>query len=63
MCQIALSSGASSLGYTAVFVFLAVLGVTSGVLAMAFGPRTTGVSLEAAPPSESHHTTQEPARP
>jgi putative MFS transporter len=36
----------AGLGYTAVFVFLAILGVMGGCLAILFGPRTTGVSLE-----------------
>ncbi|MFE5588913.1 MFS transporter [Streptomyces sp. NPDC056549] len=37
-------------GYTAVFVLLAVLSATGGLVAVRFGPRTTGVSLEAATP-------------
>ncbi|MEV4160824.1 MFS transporter [Nonomuraea dietziae] len=36
----------AGLGHTAVFVFLAILGVMGGCLAILFGPRTTGVSLE-----------------
>ncbi|MFE5709664.1 MFS transporter [Streptomyces sp. NPDC056501] len=35
-------------GYTAVFVLLAALSATGGLIAVRFGPRTTGVSLEAA---------------
>ncbi|WP_371534937.1 MFS transporter [Streptomyces sp. NBC_00466] len=36
----------AGLGYTAVFVFLAVLSLVGGIVAIAFGPRTTGLSLE-----------------
>ncbi|WP_435272372.1 MFS transporter [Streptomyces parvulus] len=36
------------LGYTAVFVMLALIGLIGGTVAVLFGPRTTGVSLEAA---------------
>ncbi|MGW1412234.1 MFS transporter [Streptomyces sp. NPDC002403] len=53
----------TGLGYTAVFALLAALSVTGGVVAVAFGPRTTGVSLEATPPPESHRTAEEPALP
>ncbi|MFB7755474.1 MFS transporter [Streptomyces sp. NPDC056121] len=53
----------TGLGYTAVFVFLAVLSCTGGLVAIAFGPRTTGVSLETTPPTENQRTAQEPALP
>ncbi|MEU2668848.1 MFS transporter [Streptomyces sp. NPDC007164] len=36
----------AGLGYTAVFVFLAALSLVGGCVAVAFGPRTTGMSLE-----------------
>jgi MFS transporter, putative metabolite:H+ symporter len=52
----------SGLGYTAVFAVLAALSITGGLLAVAFGPRTTGVSLEAAPPTDIRRTAQEHAR-
>lgn len=38
----------SGLGYTAVFAMLAVIGLIGGTVAVLFGPRTTGLSLEAA---------------
>ncbi|MFE0204429.1 MFS transporter [Streptomyces sp. NPDC058985] len=38
----------SGIGYAAVFAMLAVLGLVGGCVAVLFGPRTTGVSLEAA---------------
>ncbi|MFE7395116.1 MFS transporter [Streptomyces sp. NPDC057557] len=53
----------TGLGYTAVFAFLAALSVTGGVVAIAFGPRTTGVSLEATPTPENHSAAEEPALP
>ncbi|MEL5955131.1 MFS transporter [Streptomyces sp. CLV115] len=37
-------------GYTAVFVLLAALSATGGLVAARYGPRTTGVSLEATTP-------------
>ncbi|MFF1691266.1 MULTISPECIES: MFS transporter [unclassified Streptomyces] len=36
----------AGLGYTAVFVFVACLTLVGGLVALAFGPRTTGISLE-----------------
>ncbi|MFF7456509.1 MFS transporter [Kitasatospora sp. NPDC008115] len=38
----------SGIGYTAVFVLLAGLAVAGGAIAVTLGPRTTGISLEAA---------------
>ncbi|MEU5979979.1 MFS transporter [Streptomyces sp. NPDC047315] len=46
----------TGLGYTAVFVVLAALSITGGVLAVAFGPRTTGLSLDATPPPGNPRT-------
>ncbi|MFJ9175107.1 MFS transporter [Streptomyces sp. NPDC102360] len=53
------------LGYTAVFAFLAVLSLIGGCVAVAYGPRTTGVSLEAAATADpdSVRATEEPLRP
>ncbi|MER5503541.1 MULTISPECIES: MFS transporter [unclassified Streptomyces] len=48
MLVAALYSGA---GYTAVFVLIAALSAAGGMVAVRFGPRTTGISLEAATPS------------
>ncbi|MEU6164603.1 MFS transporter [Streptomyces tanashiensis] len=45
MLVAALYAGA---GYTAVFVLIAALSAAGGLIAVRFGPRTTGVSLEAA---------------
>ncbi|MFB6673046.1 MFS transporter [Streptomyces sp. NPDC056390] len=41
-------------GYTAVFVLLAALSATGGLIAARFGPRTTGVSLDAAGAKHQH---------
>ncbi|MEV5018049.1 MFS transporter [Streptomyces sp. NPDC053780] len=49
------------LGYTAVFAMLAVLGLVGGCVAVLFGPRTTGVSLEAA--ADTPHTPHAPNAP
>ncbi|MGW2183964.1 MFS transporter [Streptomyces sp. NPDC001732] len=43
-------------GYTAVFVLLAALSAIGGLVAVRFGPRTTGVSLEAATSSSPSPT-------
>ncbi|MFE5796697.1 MFS transporter [Streptomyces sp. NPDC056503] len=48
MLVAALYAGA---GYTAVFVLIAALSATGGLVAVRFGPRTTGVNLEDATPS------------
>ncbi|MGD6755952.1 MFS transporter [Streptomyces sp. BH105] len=49
-------------GYTAVFVLLAALSAVGGLVAVRFGPRTTGVSLDApAPPAEDPRTPEESA--
>ncbi|MEE1738701.1 MFS transporter [Streptomyces sp. BE147] len=40
----------TGLGYGAVFTLLAVLSLVGGCVAVAFGPRTTGISLEATTP-------------
>ncbi|MER5849576.1 MFS transporter [Streptomyces sp. NPDC002012] len=53
----------AGLGYTAVFAFLAALGVVGGAVAVAFGPRTTGVSLEATGTPEHPITAKESAHP
>ncbi|MET8899636.1 MFS transporter [Streptomyces sp. NPDC004538] len=45
----------AGLGYTAVFTMLAVLGLVGGCVAVLFGPRTTGVSLETAATSRTPH--------
>ncbi|WP_432082741.1 MFS transporter [Streptomyces sp. WAC 04229] len=50
----------SGLGYTAVFAMLAVLGLVGGCVAVLYGPRTTGVSLETAATSDT--TTSTPGR-
>lgn len=50
-------------GYTAVFVLLAALSAVGGLVAARFGPRTTGVSLDPAPPAENPRTSEEPALP
>ncbi|MEU0932532.1 MFS transporter [Embleya sp. NPDC005971] len=42
-------------GYTAVFVLLAVLSAVGGLVAARFGPRTTGVSLEATAADQTRH--------
>ncbi|MFE2108890.1 MFS transporter [Kitasatospora sp. NPDC059463] len=44
----------TGIGYTAVFVFLACLAAAGGVIAVTVGPRTTGLSLEAAAHDEPH---------
>ncbi|MFE7194517.1 MFS transporter [Kitasatospora sp. NPDC057541] len=44
----------TGVGYTAVFVFLACLAAAGGVIAVTVGPRTTGLSLEAAAHDEPH---------
>ncbi|MFJ4575379.1 MFS transporter [Streptomyces sp. NPDC088846] len=49
----------TGLGYTAVFAFLAALSIVGGVVAVAFGPRTTGVSLDAGESSERPLTARE----
>ncbi|MFF2896465.1 MFS transporter [Streptomyces sp. NPDC057966] len=52
----------AGLGYTAVFVFLAALSLVGGCVAVAFGPRTTGMSLEdATTPAHQSVTTKEKA--
>ncbi|MFE2734844.1 MFS transporter [Streptomyces sp. NPDC059349] len=43
-------------GYTAVFVLLAALSATGGLIAARFGPRTTGVSLDAATAANDQHS-------
>ncbi|MEU9634937.1 MFS transporter [Streptomyces tendae] len=48
----------SGIGYAAVFAMLGVLGLVGGCVAVLFGPRTTGVSLEAA--AETPHTPNAP---
>ncbi|MER5612371.1 MFS transporter [Streptomyces sp. NPDC002215] len=53
----------NGLGYTAVFTFLAALSVVGGCVAAVFGPRTTGVSLEAATAPDKPRTAEEPALP
>ncbi|MFD5769870.1 MFS transporter [Streptomyces sp. NPDC127049] len=53
MLVAALYAGA---GYTAVFVLIAALSVTGGIVAVRFGPRTTGISLEDATPSDPSPT-------
>ncbi|MFB8044810.1 MFS transporter [Streptomyces hydrogenans] len=53
MLVAALYAGA---GYTAVFVLIAALSVTGGIVAVRFGPRTTGISLEDATPSSPSPT-------
>ncbi|MFE7582305.1 MFS transporter [Streptomyces gardneri] len=50
-------------GYTAVFVLLAALSATGGLVAVRFGPRTTGVSLEATTASDTIRTRKEPHTP
>ncbi|MGC5532604.1 MFS transporter [Streptomyces sp. SR-10] len=50
-------------GYTAVFVLLAALSATGGLVAIRFGPRTTGVSLEATTASGPVPTRKEPDTP
>lgn len=50
----------SGLGYTAVFTFLAVLSLVGGYVAIAFGPGTTGLSLEAATTPNDSRTAEEP---
>ncbi|WP_330278945.1 MFS transporter [Streptomyces sp. NBC_00056] len=50
-------------GYTAVFVLLAALSAVGGLVAARFGPRTTGVSLDPAPPAENPRTSEEPVLP
>ncbi|MFF3838285.1 MFS transporter [Streptomyces sp. NPDC001930] len=50
-------------GYTAVFVLLAALSATGGLVAVRFGPRTTGVSLEAATTSHPASTRKESPTP
>ncbi|MFI7382175.1 MFS transporter [Streptomyces sp. NPDC049813] len=44
----------SGIGYTAVFAMLAVLALAGGCIAVLYGPRTTGVSLETT--EAPHHT-------
>ncbi|MEU9358414.1 MFS transporter [Streptomyces sp. NPDC048301] len=48
------------LGYTAVFAMLALLGLVGGCVAVLFGPRTTGVSLEAA--ADTPHVRNSPEK-
>jgi len=50
-------------GYSAVFVLLAALSAVGGLVAVRFGPRTTGVSLDSAPPVENSAPPEEPALP
>ncbi|MBD0672097.1 MFS transporter [Streptomyces sp. CBMA156] len=49
----------TGVGYTAVFLFLACLAVVGGIIVVALGPRTTGLSLEAA----AHAEPDSPSRP
>jgi putative MFS transporter len=49
----------TTFGYTAVFAMLAVLGLTGGCVAVRYGPRTTGISLET---SATDHATAHPSK-
>ncbi|MGD6747050.1 MFS transporter [Streptomyces sp. BH106] len=53
----------SGAGYTAVFALLAVLAATGGLVAARFGPRTTGISLEAAATSATSALVRTPKEP
>ncbi|NED06911.1 MFS transporter [Streptomyces sp. SID6648] len=53
----------SGLGYTAVFAMLAVIGLIGGTVAVLFGPRTTGLSLEAAATADTTHVPPTAATP
>lgn len=51
----------TGLGYSAVFALLAALSLVGGCVAVAFGPRTTGVSLEATTTPDRPRTAEKAA--